>query len=288
MADASTRGNGRPHRGAAPAPIRLLVQGRGRLPAARQGVLRLERRRHRRFPGTHREARLRQGSRRQHDLAAAVLPVAAARRRLRRRGLPERAPVLRHARRLPAVRARGASPRAARHHRAHRQPHVRPAPVVPGGAPRAQGLAEAQLLRLERRSRQVRRHPHHLHRHREVELGVGRRREGLLLAPLLQSPAGPQLRQPAGAQGDLPRDALLARHGGRRLPPRRDSVPVRARGHQQREPARNPRRAEGAARARRRALPERAAAGRGEPVAGGRARVFRRRATSATWRITSR
>ena len=163
---------------------------------------------------------------RQHDLAAAVLPVAAARRRLRRRRLPQRASVLRHARRLPAVRARGAPARPARHHRAGHQPHLGPASVVPGGAARAEGLAEARLLRLERRPEQVRRHAHHLHRHREVELGLGRGRQGVLLASLLQPPAGPQLRQSAGAQGDLPRHALLARHGRRRLPARRDSLPV--------------------------------------------------------------
>ena len=45
---------------------------------------------------------------------------------------------------------------------------------------------------------QVRRHPDHLHRHREVELDVGRRRQGVLLASLLQPSAGPQLRQSAG------------------------------------------------------------------------------------------
>ena len=74
--------------------------------------------------------------------------------------------------------ARGARARAARDHRAGHQPHLRPAPVVPGRAPRAQGLAEARLLRLERRPEQVRRHAHHLHRHREVELDVGRGRAG--------------------------------------------------------------------------------------------------------------
>ncbi len=43
------------------------------------------------------------------------------------------------------------------------------------------------------------RHADHLHRHREVELDVGRRCQGLLLASLLQPPARPQLRQSAGA-----------------------------------------------------------------------------------------
>ena len=151
------------------------------------------------FRGLTAEARLRPGPRRQHDLAAAVLPVAAARRRLRRRRLPQRPPAVRHARRLPALRARGAPPRPARDHRAGRQPHLRPAPVVPGRAPRAAGLAQARLLRLERRPDTLHRHAHHLHRHREVELDLGRRSPSVLLAPLLQPPARPQLRQPAGA-----------------------------------------------------------------------------------------
>ena len=46
--------------------------------------------------------------------------------------------------------ARGAPARPARDHRAGHQPHLRPAPVVPGRAPRAAGLAQARLLRLER------------------------------------------------------------------------------------------------------------------------------------------
>jgi hypothetical protein len=41
-------------------------------------------------------------------------------------------------------------PRAARDHRAGGQPHVRPAPLVPGGAQGAQGVARARLLRLDR------------------------------------------------------------------------------------------------------------------------------------------
>ena len=54
----------------------------------------------------------------------------------------------------------------------------------------------------------------HLPRHRDVELGLGPRLEGLLLAPLLQPPARPQLRQPGGARGDLAGDAVLARDSG--------------------------------------------------------------------------
>ena len=66
--------------------------------------------------------------------------------------------------------------------------------------------------------------------------------KALLLAPLLLAPARPQLRQPARAVGAGPGDAPLARHGRRRLPARRHSLSVRARGHQQREPAGDARR----------------------------------------------
>ena len=89
----------RMRRADAPARARgsALVQGRDHLPAARQGVLRQQRRRHRRLSRPDRKARLHPGPGRQHDLAAAVLSVAAARRRLRHRRLPRRASRLRHA-----------------------------------------------------------------------------------------------------------------------------------------------------------------------------------------------
>ena len=85
-----------------------LVQGRDHLPGARQVVLRQQQRRHRRLPGPDAEARLPAGPRHHLPLAAAVLPVAAQRRRLRHRRLPERPSELRHARRLQGVRRRGA------------------------------------------------------------------------------------------------------------------------------------------------------------------------------------
>ena len=180
-----------------------LVQGRDHLSAARQGVLRFQRRRHGRLPGPDREARLHQGPRRQHDLAAAVLSLAAARRRLRHRRLPQRQSAVRHARRLPALRARGASPRSAGDHRADHQPHLGPAPLVPGRAARADRARTSATTTSGATRRQVHGHAHHLHRHREIELGLGRGRAGVLLAPLLQPPAGSQLRQSAGAEGDL-------------------------------------------------------------------------------------
>ena len=91
------------------------------------------------------------GARRQRDLADAVLPLAAARRRLRHRRLPRDQPVLRHDARLPRLRRRGAPARPPRHHRARHQPHLRPASLVPAGAARASPARAARdYLRLER------------------------------------------------------------------------------------------------------------------------------------------
>jgi hypothetical protein len=62
-----------------------------------------------------------------------VLPITAARRRLRHRGLHERPRARRHARRLRAAADRSPQARHSRHHRAGAQPHVVGAPVVSGG-----------------------------------------------------------------------------------------------------------------------------------------------------------
>ena len=108
------------------------------LRAARPRLPRQQRRRHRRLPGPAREARLPPGPRRHRALAAAVLPLAAARRRLRHRRLQPAStrPTARSQdfRRVPA---RGPPPRPAGHHRAGAQPHLRPAPLVPAGPRRA-------------------------------------------------------------------------------------------------------------------------------------------------------
>ena len=79
--------------------------------------------------------------------------------------------------------------------------------------------------------------------------------------------------------------------GHRRVPARRRALPVRARRHQRREPARDPRVPQAGAQGGRPRLPRPRAAVRGQPVAGRRRRVLRRpgrSATSATWRSTSR
>src|SRR5688572_27882648 len=72
---------------------------------------------------------------------------------------------------------------------------------------------------------------HHLHRHGTVELGLGPRLQGLLLAPVLQPPAGSQLRQSRGAGRDLAGHEVLARSRCRRVPGRRRALSHRARGH---------------------------------------------------------
>ena len=90
----------------------------------------------------------------------------------------------------------------------------------------------------------------HLHRHRALELDLGPRGRPVLLAPLLQPPAGPELRQPRRPPRDDREPALLARSRRGRHPAGRGAVPVRARGHQRREPARDPRVPEGGPRRR--------------------------------------
>ena len=61
------------------------------------------------------------------------------------------------------------------------------------------GIRCAQLVRLERYRPALRRNAHHLQRHREIELGVGPGRAGLLLASLLFASAGSEFRQSARA-----------------------------------------------------------------------------------------
>ncbi len=240
------------------------------------------------FPGLTQKLEYLRGARHQHLVAAALLPVAAARRRLRHRRLREHPSELRHARRLRPLHGRGAAPRPPGHHRAGHQPHVGPASVVPGGAARPGRLARARLLRLERDQPQVRERPDHLHRYRDVELELGRHRQGVLLAPLLPPPAGSELRQSPGARGGQPRHAVLARPRRRRTAARRRALPDRARRHHLREPRGDPRH------------PEADAPGDGRPLSATGCSSPRRTsgrptcapisatATSATWRSTSR
>ncbi len=80
--------------------------------------------------------------------------------------------------------------------------------------------------------------------------------------------------RPAGCAG---RDRFLVRHRSGWVPAGRRPLSVRARGNQLREPPRDPRLLEAAARAHRFQVQRSHLAGRSEPVAGGRGRLFRRR-----------
>ena len=77
--------------------------------------------------------------------------------------------------------------------------------------------------------RAVRRRADHLRRHRDVELDLRPGARPVLLAPVLQPPARPELRQPGRAGGDARRPAVLAGPRHRRLPAGRRALPVRAR-----------------------------------------------------------
>ena len=136
---------------------------------------------------------------------------------------------------------------------------------------------QARLVRLVGHRAPLRGRADHLRRHRDVELDLGRAGRRVLLAPLLLPPARPELRQPRGPGRDAGGAALLARPRPRRLPAGRRAVPVRARGDDLREPARDARLPQARARGDRRELPRPRAAGRGQPVAGRRRRLLRRR-----------
>ena len=188
-----------------------VVQGRDHLPAACQVVLRCQQRRHRRFYRPDLQARLHRRSRREHDLAAAVLSLATPRRRLRHRRLSRRASRLRHAGRRQALHRRGACARHAGDHRAGGQPHLRPASVVPARAAGEGRLGVSRLLCLVERRPQIRRHARHLRRHAAVQLDLGRGGWRLLLASILFASAGSEFRQSARAEGGAGGPALLAR-----------------------------------------------------------------------------
>ena len=106
---------------------------------------------------------------------------------------------------------------------------------------------------------------------------MGSRRQGLLLAPLLPPPARSQFREPRRPPRPPRDDALLARQGIRRVPLRCGAVPLRARGHQLREPAGDARVPPRGAPARRRTLPGAHPPGRSQSVASRRPALFRRR-----------
>ena len=89
---------------------------------------------------------------------------------------------------------------------------------------------------------------------------------------------------PIGPPGDSGRRLVLARPRHRRLPRRCRALPLRARGHQLREPAGNACLLQGIARPCRRALSRHPAARRSQSMASRSAPVFRRTTMSFTWR----
>ena len=128
---------------------------------------------------------------RHRDLAAAVLSLAAARRRLRHRRLRVDQSVLRHDEGLQGLRRRGAPARPAGHHRAGHQPHLRPASLVPAGPQRAKpGSAARDFYVWSDTDAEVPGDADHLHRHRKVELdlGPGRRRSSTGTASIRHQP----------------------------------------------------------------------------------------------------
>jgi len=62
------------------------------------------------------------------------------------------------------------------------------------GAPRTAWLDEAQLLRLERYAGKIQGRADYFQRFRDIELGLGPSRKGVLLAPFLFTSAGPEFR----------------------------------------------------------------------------------------------
>ncbi len=208
-------------------------------------------------------------------LAAAVLRLAAARRGLRRGRLHLGPARVRRPRRLRGVRGRRAPARHAGDHRLRHEPHERPARVVPA-VPQGPGRAVRRLLHVGRQRQAVPGRPHHLHRHRDLELDVRPGPQAVLLAPVLLAPARPQLREPGRGGGDRLRPPVLAGPRDRRVQTRRGALPVRGGGHQLREPAAHPPAPQAGPRRDRRALPRHRAARRGQPVARGRRRLLRR------------
>ena len=239
-------------------------------------LLRRQRRRRRRLPRALRQARLPPVAGDRLHLAAADVREPAAGRRLRHRRLLHDPSRLRECRGLPPVRRIRPPARHPRDRRSGDEPHLHRPRVVPGVAVEP-GLAETRLVRLGGRGHRLPRDAGDLRRLGAVELDVGPGRRAVLLAPFLLAPARPELRQPRGAGGDAERAPLLAGPRHRRLPARRRPVPVRARRHQRREPARDARLPEAGPGRGRRALPRPSPARRGQPVAGGRRPLLRRR-----------
>ena len=150
------------------------------------------------FAGLTEQARLSARSRRHHAVAAAVLSEPRPRRRLRHRRLRRHQSRLRHHAGFPPLHARGQAARPARDHRAGHQPHLRPASLVQarqaqrhGHRARATGTSGATPTRNTSGTRII------FTDTEKSNWTWDPGGAGLLLAPLLLAPAGPELRQSA-------------------------------------------------------------------------------------------
>ena len=255
-----------------------LVQGRDHLRGARPRLLRQRRRRHRRLPRPDREARLPAGPRRHRDLAAAVLPVAAARRRLRHRRLHRRQPAYGT---LATSRSSSTRPTAAACGSSPSWSSTTPPTSTPGSsAPAAPaGQRRARLLRLERHAGDATRTRASSSRTSSRPTGPGTRSPGAYYWHRFYShqpdlnfdnPASPRHAIPTSSTSGW-RWASTA-CGSTPCPTSTSARAPTARTCPRRTPS-----SRSCARTRRRALPGPHAAGRGQPVAGGRRRLLRRR-----------
>ncbi len=242
------------------------------------------------FQGLTQQARLREGPGRQHAVADALLP----RRRCATTATTSRPTrtCIRSTARLQDFKRHargGAQARAARGHRTGHQPHLgrtirgsRRARMAPPGSPERDFYVWSDTDQLYQGTRII------FTDTEKSNWTWDPVAKAVLLAPLLQPPAGPQLRQPAGARGGVPHHALLARHGGRRLPARRHSLPDRARRHLATRTC--PRRTRSSRPCGRRSTPTtRTASCWPRPTCGRKTCAsISAMATSATWPITSR
>ena len=130
------------------------------------------------------------------------------------------------------------------HHRTGHQPHLRPAPLVPESRPsRAARFARAQLLRLVRHRQALQRRPHHLHRHRKIQLDLGRPvARPYYWHRFFSHQPDLNFDNPAVMEEVLNAMRFWLDLGVDAPPPRRHPLPRRARRHQLREPPRDPRR----------------------------------------------
>ena len=150
------------------------------------GVLRQQRRRHRRFSRPDRASST--------TFRILASPRSGCCRSIRRRCKDDGYdiadyidvnPDLRHAARISSLSDGGASPRLARHHRARDEPHVGPASVVSTSAPQPSPARRcAQLVRLERHRQEISRGADHLQDSEPSNWTWDPVAEGLLLASL--------------------------------------------------------------------------------------------------------